>query len=159
MNGYAVTHLSAEALDDVMIGLGSQASHAHLAACAGCRAKIEQFQGDVRLFNEASLAWAENRNVNRAAVVRHGGFRIPTPVLSLCAAAMLLVIVGLPTIVRPHHPVVAPVANTGDSTEQIAQDNQLMKDVDAAINPDEASLVDQYQLMGSQPSKLKAYAK
>ena len=54
-------HLSEEALDDVLIGLGSAESEAHLAVCPECRAEVETFRGDVALFNAASVAWSESR--------------------------------------------------------------------------------------------------
>ena len=54
----ATNHLSEEALDDVLIGLGSAESQAHLEVCADCRAQVRTFLGDVALFNAASMAWS-----------------------------------------------------------------------------------------------------
>ena len=53
------SHLSDEALDDVLIGLGSLASHAHLAQCPQCRARVESFQTTGDLFNQASRQFSE----------------------------------------------------------------------------------------------------
>lgn len=146
-------HLSQEAFDDLLIGLGSTQAHAHLAGCTQCSQRFDRFRQDVNLFNEASLAWAEARLPRGVRPPRRARFFVPSPVLSLCAAAMLLVAIGLPAVL-PHHPTVpdAGLAARSESSDQIAQDNQLMKDVDAAINPDEASLVSQYDLLGNHSS-------
>lgn len=146
------SHLSAEAFDDVLIGLGSQESLAHLEDCAVCREKLKQFQDGVQLFNAASMAWTRARVSKIPNVPRSRTSFVPSSVLSLCAAAMLFVVIGLPAVFHLNHRT-APSTSTGldarDSAEQIAQDNQLMRDVDAAINPDEATIVDQYHLVES----------
>src|SRR4051812_2139287 len=54
-------HLSEEALDDVLIGIGTAEAQAHLAVCAECRAQVATFRGDMGLFNAASRAWSESR--------------------------------------------------------------------------------------------------
>ena len=63
MTPLSTTHLSEEALDDVLIDLGSAESHAHLAVCGECRAKIAIFRGDVALFNAASMSWSNSRRL------------------------------------------------------------------------------------------------
>jgi hypothetical protein len=155
MMPHSTTHLSAEAFDDILIGMGSREAEDHLAECAACREKLDAFREDMSLFNEASLGWTEARTVKPRTVARRRAFFVPSPVLGLGALAMLLVMLGLPTVHRPNTgsvPHTPAVSDTSGSAEQIAADNQLMKDVDAAINPDEASVVDQYHLMESPKS-------
>lgn len=142
-------HLSEEDLDDVVIGMGSRESQTHLDICEECRSKLREFRTDINLFNETSMAWTEATTAKRDVAPQQRMFRIPTLLLGLCAIAMLLVIVALPSISRVFHESspVTPVLSERDSQEQIAQDNELMKNVEAVINPDEASVVDQYHLM------------
>lgn len=152
MMPHSTTHLSAEAFDDLLIGMGSREAEDHMAECADCRKKLEAFREDMALFNEASLGWTRARQVKPQRVVRKRAFFVPSPVLGLGALAMLLLMLGLPTVHRPNTstmPHTPAVSVTSDNAEQIAADNQLMKDVDAAINPDEASVVSQYHLMES----------
>lgn len=148
------THLSDEEFDDLLIELGSLQAQAHLQTCADCRQKLKTFQEDVHLFNEASMAWTEARVLRPQAVPQGRRFFVPSPVLSLCAVALLLVTIGLPVVFPTHHIGIttSAVSDTAETPDQIAKDNQLMKDVDAAINPDEAPVVDQYHLMESPKS-------
>jgi len=161
MTSQVSVHLSEEQLDDISIGMGSRESQAHLKACEQCRSKLQQFRSDVKLFNEASIAWTEATAPGRIAKPKRKSFRLPTPILALCATAMLLVTIGLPRLINVHpSPRIIPsVSDNHDSADQIAQDNQLMKDVEGAINPDEASVVEQYNLMESPKSRLKAQPK
>jgi hypothetical protein len=149
------THLSEEEFDDLLIELGSLQAQAHLQTCADCRRKLKSFQEDVHLFNEASMAWTEARALRPQTVPRRYHFFIPSPVLGICAAALLLLTIGLPVMFRTHHIGVSTsaISGTAETPDQIAKDNQLMKDVDAAINPDEAPVVDQYHLMESPKSR------
>jgi len=149
------THLSAEAFDDVLIGTESREAQVHLEECAECRQKLQAFRDDVDLFNQASLGWAQARTLRLQIVQRRRPFFVPSPLLGVGAVAMMLVVLGLPVVHRSHTDTVqntATVSDTGNSVEQIAEDNKLMKDVDAAINPDEHSIVDQYHLMESPKS-------
>jgi len=56
------THLSEEAMDDVLIGLASPESDAHLAACSLCRSQLQEFRSAMQVFNQTSLAWSEDRS-------------------------------------------------------------------------------------------------
>src|SRR6266567_6090828 len=101
MTSQTSVHLSEEKLDDILIGLGSKESQAHLEACEQCRSKLQQFRSDVKLFNEASIAWAEV-TPRRIAKPKQKSFRLPTPLVALCATAMLLVTIGLPRLINVH---------------------------------------------------------
>ena len=154
-------HLSEEALDDVLIGLGSPESHAHLAACAECRGQVEAFRSDVRLFNAASIAWSDSRPAReqRPALQRRPA---KIPFASWTAVAAALVIMAF--AIWHHRPAVPPDhANTVqpqpvDTEAQILQDNQLLQAVNAAISPDDESPIDEYKIMESTHAHSKAHS-
>lgn len=144
------SHLSQEAFDDVLIGIGSRASRTHLAQCEECRARVDAFQSAIHDFNAATLAYSESQPIRVVAPLKPAHRFGPRPVFAAWAAAALLILSG-PTVWRQFHstPVQAPATVTvaGDRENQIAEDNSLMQQVDAAIAPDEQSVVDQYQLL------------
>jgi hypothetical protein len=154
-------HLSEEALDDVLIGFGSPESHAHLAECAECRDHLKMFLGDVALFNTASLAWSKDR-LPRPRTEKPRRVRMHVAFVGWAVtAALLLMALGI----WHHRPEAAPKqANTVqpqpvDSEAQIAQDNQLMQAVNAAISPDEASPIEEYKIVESPHPPSKAHTK
>jgi hypothetical protein len=145
-------HLSEEALDDVLIGLGSPESAAHLAECEVCRGKLEEFRSGVRVFNQASLAWSEARPMRSPLSparlkVRNAVF---APVGWAFAAVVLLVMIGVPVWNHGHRAALsngtAPAAAIEDTPAQIAQDNDLLRSVDEALNTSEASPISEYHL-------------
>lgn len=164
MTPASTTHLSEEALDDVLIGLGSAASHAHLEACAECRSRTTTVRGDIALFNAASMAWSESRRP-LARVSVPNARRVPAALLGwvTAAAAMVAMAFGI-WHYRAENP--ASQANThtvqpaqpADTEAQIAQDNQLLKDVNAAISTDEASPIDEYKILESPSPHSKAHS-
>jgi anti-sigma factor RsiW len=155
-------HLSEEALDDVLIGLGSEESEAHLAVCSECRAQVETFRGDVALFNAASAAWSESRRPQPRLREREDArTRIAFVSWAVAAAALVVMAFG----VWHHRP--APPSNQAsafqpqpvDTEAQIAQDNQLLQAVNAAISPDEDSPIDEYKILESPKSHREAHSK
>jgi len=162
MTPESTRHLSEEALDDVLIGLGSPESHSHLEVCAECRAQVKMFLGDVALFNAASMEWSRNRLPQAGAsqprrVRMHAAFAG----WAITAAAVLVLALG----VLHQRPETAPTqANTVqpqpvNSEAQIAQDNQLLQAVNAAIGQDEASPIEEYKISESPHSYPKAHSK
>jgi predicted anti-sigma-YlaC factor YlaD len=153
------THLSEEAIDDVLIGLGSPESDAHLAACSHCRGQLEQFRSEMNLFNQASLAWskAKSATILRAAPRPKARPALPAPAGWVLAAAALLAI-GLPVWNHAHRSPAgdasdyastyapAPASPAGDSEAQIAEDNDLLRSVNAALNSNEVSPISEYHL-------------
>jgi len=145
-------HLSEEALDDVLIGLGSPESDAHLARCPECRAQVETFRGDVQLFNAASMAWSRSR-MPGLRQVHHAVRRTRIAFASWAAVAAALAIMAFAIW---HHRAVPAANQTAtvqsqpvDSEAQIAQDNQLLQAVNAAISPDDVSPIDEYKILES----------
>jgi predicted anti-sigma-YlaC factor YlaD len=146
-------HLTDEALNDVLIGMGSADAELHLAECPICRGKVEDFQSDVGAWNVAALNWSEAR-AERAGVMqlRPARRRPPLAALGWALAALALIAIAIPAgresdLFGTHH-ATAVVAPQEDSEAQIAQDNELLKAVNAAINPDEMSPLKEYDLSG-----------
>jgi len=164
MTPESATHLSEEALDDVLIGLGSEDSEIHLSGCAECRARITAFQGDLSLFNSASLGWSGSKTLRFPQPEPRGtGFRIRAAFVSWAAVAVALLVMAV--VIGRHVPVTPPnhaniqAAQPVDSEAQIAQDNQLLQAVNAAISPDEESPIDEYKISERPHSHLKAHPK
>jgi hypothetical protein len=143
------THLTNEELDDVLIGLGSLKSEAHLARCLECRSRVESFRADILLFNSASMAWSESR-ARRPASAHHPLFRIRLAFLSWSAVAALLVITGLvlwrQTTVAPSNRSNITESQPVDSEAQIEKDNELLQEINAAISSDDVSPIEEYNL-------------
>jgi hypothetical protein len=146
-------HLSEEAMNDVLIGMGSPESEAHVAACGECRAQLQAFQAEMNLFNETSLAWSEARSATLGALEppkKHASMWVPA---NWAFAAALMLAVGIPVWMHNHGPVkyqeqvaTAPAAAQQDSAEQIAEDNELMRSVDMALSSGEESPLSEYQI-------------
>jgi hypothetical protein len=164
MTPQKTTHISEEAFDDVLIGLGSPESEAHLAGCPDCRVKIETLQSDVHLFNSASLAWSEARAGRyRQPAAGRSGLRTRIAFVSWTATAVVLLAMA---IAIWHHGLSTPAnradtaqSQPADSQAQIAEDNELMRAVDAAISPDEESPIDEYNILESRHSRSRAHPK
>jgi hypothetical protein len=161
MTPVSPNHLSQEALDDVLIGLGPAESHAHLAVCPECRAQVEVFRGDIGLFNAASMAWSKSRPQSpfkerhpariRAAFVGWAG----------SAAALAAMAFGIWHYQSPAHRNQGQTAPSQlvDSEAQIVEDNQLLQAVNAAITQDEASPIEEYKILESLHTRSKAHSK
>lgn len=141
-------HLTEEALNDVLIGMGCEESERHMAACPECRARVEEFTSGIELMNATSMAWSRQRAAQLPNPQPNAGvWRFPLATMGWVAAAVLLIAVAAPVWHRLDQPKIgyAPqaiqtpaMAHTEDSETQIAQDNALLRDVDAAINASEA---------------------
>ena len=122
---------------------------AHLRVCEECRGELARFGGAVDSFNRASQAWSEARPVEVQPV--GSGYRASRPFFaaaSYALAACLMVRVAVVAVHREPSGSPAAVASVSepeeDSAAQIAQDNELLMDVDVAIRSDDRSLVQQY---------------
>jgi hypothetical protein len=153
-------HLADEALSDVLIGLGSLESDAHLARCPECRSRVEDFRADMTLFNSASMAWSESRSGRPAEASPHPAApRIRFAFVSWSVAVALLLMMAM-TIWR--HSAVAPRSHVNtvesqplDSETQIAKDNELLQEINAAIGSDDGFPIQEYDLRERPPSRLK----
>jgi hypothetical protein len=160
-------HLSEEALDDVLIGLGSEEAEAHLAACGHCSDTLRQFQAKMGSFNQASLAWSETRPVPEAmseAVARlNAKPRGVITTLSWAVAVALVAALGFQIWTyefrRPSTPPVASVSPSVDSDMQIAQDNQLLQSVNAALSASDVLPASEYGLQAELSGELKPHGR
>lgn len=154
-------HLSEEALDDLLIGLGTAEAEAHLAHCAACRARVEAFEADLTLFRQTTLDWSRVRAAALPAPEKTGNRPWHLTTMGWAVAMLFLLAVFLPTQqyrLRPQRsmPVQPVPVQESDSAQQIAQDNALMQEVDTAINTDEASSMHAYHLTDQSPMRRKA---
>lgn len=160
-------HLSEEALDDVLIGLSTAESDAHLAICGACRSRVEAFQSGLQAFNQASLAWSEARpipttTISPQAAAKSKAHSAMFAPLGWAMAATMSLMIGIPIWNRDHptpsihEPTV--VVTAADSEAQIAQDNELLKSVDMALNTNEESSLNEYHLLDEHHSHLKKRA-
>jgi hypothetical protein len=79
---------------------------------------------------------------------------------------MAAVLAVMAVAILHHHGPAAPlnhgtanVLQPADTEAQIAQDNQLLQAVNAAISPDEESPIDQYKLFQTRHSHMKTHHK
>jgi ferric-dicitrate binding protein FerR (iron transport regulator) len=168
MSGQSAIHLSEEALNDLLIGLASVESEAHLAECAACRAKVQAFGAHLNAFNRASMAWSESRSealpaIRPAASAKVKSIWTTLAPLEWAVAVAVLLLLALPVWNRNQLPVpVGSVVGTpaaGDSEAQIAEDNDLLKSVDAALNTNDASPIAEYDLIEQPRSHARARPK
>ncbi len=93
---FAVTHLSEDQLDEVLLGIALPAASAHLATCEPCTVRFTAFQSELQAqmaaFNTASLAWSEARsNTISRDIARHKAtLRLTMPAVWSGAAALVL---------------------------------------------------------------------
>jgi hypothetical protein len=168
MSMQSATHLTEEALDDLLIGLASVESEAHLTECAACRAKVQALGAHLDAFDHASLAWSQARSealpaIGPAASAKAKSIWTALAPLEWAVATAVFLLLALPVWNRSQLPapvssaVAAPTA--GDSEAQIAEDNDLLKSVDAALNTNDASPIAEYDLIEQPHSHSKARSK
>jgi len=165
-----MTHLSEDALNDVLIGMASDESNEHLAGCEFCRSRVENFGRDMDLFNRTSLAWSESASLASAhpMIPRPKSHRLTFLAIGLATAIALLLAVATPlwhgtshswSNEQSLHAGAPGVSGPEDSEAQIAQDNNLLKAVNEAINPEEVSPLNEYHLLEKPHSRSRARMK
>jgi hypothetical protein len=147
-------HLTEEQFDDLLIGLGTDETRSHLAHCAGCRAQIDAFRAAMAQANESSLAWSRVRAAGMAnPSVGAGSHRLALTTMRWAMACLLMAVLALPIWhsleQRPLRSLEQPMtgsisAPTEDSEPQIAKDNQLLQEVDTALNANETSPLEEF---------------
>ena len=154
---FNTAHLSEAALNDLLIGLGSEESEAHVAACPECRSRVEEFQSTVQAFHTTSMAWTQYRSEFRATarITPPARVKVRYAQLGWALAVASLLAIGIPTWNANHRrmenvattSLSAKVAASADSEAQIAQDNELLRSVNLALNSEEESPVSEYHLL------------
>ena len=143
-------HLTEEALNDVLIGMETPERQTHLAGCAECRGRLAEFRVGMKAFNASSLAWSEARVGARPARIASARPAMAFAWVGMALAAVILLVIGVPewrhsqAVVVGSTPVAAQAQ--GDSSAQIAQDNELMRSVDMALSDNEESAMSEYHL-------------
>jgi hypothetical protein len=93
---FAVSHLSEDDLDEILLDIAPPAATAHLAACESCARRFTAFQTQLQAqmsaFNQASLAWSEARSntISRDLTHHKATPRITLPAAWSAAAALVL---------------------------------------------------------------------
>jgi hypothetical protein len=153
-------HLSEEDLNDVLIGLGSPESDAHLVVCNECRDQVEHFRSEVEMFKQTSLAWSEARSLSIPRISRPKATPAILNPVAWAAAAALLLMIGIPVWNNDHRAAsdqgTAQVQMPSDSEAQIAQDNALLQSVDAVLSAGETSPINEYDLSAGPASRVDA---
>jgi len=153
-------HLPEEAFDDVLIGLGSAESEAHLAVCDVCRGHLEEFQSNLQTFNQASLAWSQAISEARPVPVSMGAGasslrlaarsaarrRMFIP-LGWAVATALLLVIGLQVWNRERQPSLTANMATGNA---VAGNSAIDKSAKTSMQSDtEAQIAQDNQLLQS----------
>lgn len=141
--------LSADQLDDHLVGDLAPAAAAHLAACPLCQARLAEAEAPLASFRDVSLAWAERRSATlplrpdtapaRPAVQR---FAWASAVVAVAALAVALPLTRHHDAAQPSAETVAAVGHTGITSsssvaatpEQIARDNEMLEAIDQALD-------------------------
>jgi len=161
MNPQPNTHLTEEALDDLLIGMGSPAARRHVASCQPCHKRVAAMQSSIEHFNQASLAWSESK----AAPISRQAFRsrsfasrplaqrslAPRPLVWTAATAALLLAVAASWNLRNTSPSSAETqvatqspAPASDYAAQIDEDNQLLLNVSTALNDEPSAPLSEF---------------
>ena len=158
-------HLTEDELEEVLLGLDCAESEVHLAECAVCRGKVDEFRDSLDLFNHASLAWSEakSNSLNRDLAEHRTPFRMSVRTVWTCASVLVVVLAGAIGLGERRHTERNAGANPGttlqaettveqpsDAASEIASDNAMMRQIDAAINTPEPS---PSQLYGRTPAE------
>lgn len=155
IENYNSPHLSEDQLEDVLLGIFTADCSRHLEACPACRAQLAQFQSTVALFSQASNAWSEARSnaLNRDLKQHRTPFRFSARTAWTCASALVLLIVVTVGIgFRQHSGSImaaqaeqrriqfeASLEVEANAKNEIASDNAILLQIDAAINNSEPS--------------------
>lgn len=143
-------HLTDDQIDDYLIGDPSGEAAEHLERCLDCMARVQQIDSAISSFKTASLAWSERRSATMplrpAQPAGWSGRRAWSFAGSSAVAAALVIGLLVPVMRHAGHADVAAVkeqpmmmASTGavSSTlpgeEQIKQDNQMLREIDQAL--------------------------
>jgi len=156
-----MNHLPDEALNDILIGMGSAEAEKHLSACPVCRGKVEEFRSGLEEFNQTTLVWSEARsNAMERIHARPRSQRGPYTFVGWALTAAVLVAIAVPVLRHNDgfwsNQKTAQVTLPEDSDAQITKDNELLKAVNEAINQDDESLKNEHQLLERPHLRLKA---
>jgi hypothetical protein len=158
-------HLTEDELDEALLGMASANHSLHLASCPDCRAQLEQFHSTVALFSEASIGWSQARSnaLNRDLKQHRTPFRFTAQTVWTSAATLVLlatITVGIELRQHSEASMAAKVeqrriqsetniARAANAENEIASDNAMLLQIDAAINNSEPSPQELYGIRSS----------
>ncbi len=139
------SHLTDEQLAEHLAGDASKATEEHVSACAACRAEITRMRAALRVFNQASLEWTENRpRVHRPAP----SWRPAVVWAAVCAVVLAAVLLaGL--LHRPQQVRIAASPGADTDTAELKQDNALLSAIDKELDSTELSPKKMYAVSDS----------
>lgn len=148
-------HLTEDEFDEVLMGTASPDLAAHLKQCSACTSHLENFNATMASFNHAAMAWSEAKSnaLSRDLRQHRTPFRLTAQTAWACAsmvviAAMVTVGIGL------HYRSESVIASQADvrwaqhqnstspeenARNEIAGDDAMLRQIDAAINSAEPS--------------------
>ena len=116
-------HLSEDDLDDFLLGLASSDASGHVAACPACRERVNAFESQMSVFNQASRDWSEARSntISRDLAAHRPGLRLTPAMWYSTAAAVLAVALSVST--NLHRTAVADTPVAPESVAAVASDD------------------------------------
>ncbi len=162
-------HLTDEQFADSFLGGVVPAEvQAHLDSCETCRHELRGFEVSMDTFSDVAMAWSEAQPKFSPRSVTIGSIKVAVNRRQVFAragwvmAGVMVLAVSLPTIWHREHAAVAaknaaPVLIQQDSAEQIAQDNDLMRGVDTALQANDPSPFHEYQIVDVTDKRVKGH--
>ncbi len=153
-------HLSEAEVEEALLGFASDDRTQHAKTCAACRGKIDDFKETMALFNEASMGWsqAKSNSLSRDLAGHRTPFRVSMTFVWSSASAAVLIIAGIVGLGMHQHEQTLTAAtasgrqvSSGDANE-IASDNAMLQEIDAAINTSEPSPAEVYRTTSANTS-------
>lgn len=162
----AVLHLSEDDLDEVLLGIASPQSSAHLAACDLCTERFQTFQTELKAqmtaFNQASMAWSEARSntISRDLASHKSTPRLTLPAIWSATAAMVLAVTLALHVSLDHRSAALEASNSTASQtisasadaihpehdqHELASDNAMLAAIDSEMGTPQPAQFGLYQ--------------
>jgi hypothetical protein len=134
------SHLSDEQLAEHLAGQPSQASEDHLAVCAACHAEIDNMRASLRVFNQASLEWADHQ----PRTYRPAPSWRPAMVWAALCVAVFSVVLLAGLLRHPQQVRTAASSGADNNTAELKQDNDLLSAIDKELDSTQLSPTKMY---------------
>lgn len=163
----AAVHLTDDQIDDYLIGDLAESWNAHVATCAECQVRIAELKSAIDSFKDVSLAWSERQSATVPVRLAGSTRKIShkrRAIWVATATAAIAVSVAIP-LMRHEPPLPAPTSTdaaaaisahtfAAERQEQIAQDNQMLRNIDREIGTPVSSPSEVFGLeLESEPSQ------
>jgi hypothetical protein len=138
-------HITQEEMTELLMGTRTSTLDCHLQACAECRDELERVKSSLALFRTASHAWSERAASKTSEMQQVISLPRATSYASwwklAAVAAVLLIVFAAAYRIKRTSPngntakVTTPSTITTESSQnQIAQDNELLAQVNSEIS-------------------------